>query len=363
MLEIIFIIVLCGYFFQSLRFVIGVGKNFPTVEEKDFPTATVIVAARNEEENILRCIESLDKLIYPEGKLEIILVDDKSTDRTGEIIDKFIEGKTKFKKITSSEEIGDLKGKTNALANALKIAKGEIILTTDADCAVHPKWAYTTASYYTPEVGVVNGYTTQQAEGTFSGMQAIDFIYLQIAGAGTINMNNPISCIGNNMSYRKKAYDEAGGYESIPFSVTEDFNLLKAIYNLKKYKVIYPLHKEALVTSIACKTYKSLYRQKKRWSVGGLGVPFRGYLVMAWGFLANLGMLLTPLFFSPVWLYLAVFKVTLDFFVLYHVHKRLEIENVLKYFVSFEIYYILYVIAIPFVLTFSRKVIWKGREY
>ncbi len=363
MLELIFLLVLCGYFIQSLRFVIGVGKKFRTIKEQDFPTATVIVAARNEEENILRCIESLDNLIYPEGKLEIIIIDDKSTDRTGEIIDKYIEGKTKFKKIATNEEIEGLKGKTNALAGALKIANGEIILTTDADCAVNPKWAYITASYYTPDVGVVNGYTTQLAAGTFSGMQAIDFIYLQIAAAGTINMNNPISCIGNNMSYRKKAYDEVGGYESIPFSVTEDFKLLKAIYNLRKYKVIYPLHKDALVTSVACKTYKSLYRQKKRWSVGGLGVPFRGYLVMVWGFLANLSMLLTPLFFSPVWLYLAVFKVTLDFFVLYHVHKRLEIENVLKYFISFEVYFTLYVVAIPFVLALSRKVIWKEREY
>ncbi len=63
-------------------------------------SVSVIVAARNEENDILECIQSLDKLEFPAGKIEIILVDDNSTDRTGEIIDEFIADKPKFKKST-----------------------------------------------------------------------------------------------------------------------------------------------------------------------------------------------------------------------------------------------------------------------
>ena len=363
MFEIIFLIVLCGYFIQSVLFIIGVRKYFPRLKKEELPTATIIVAARNEENNILRCLKSLDNLVYPDDKLEVILVDDRSTDNTGKIIDDFISGKEKFKKIITAEEIGHLKGKTNAIANAINIAKGEVILTTDADCEVHPLWAVTTASYYQKDVGAVNGFTTQIANNGFSGMQSIDFIYLLIVASGTINLGYPISCIGNNMSYRKDAYREVGGYESLPFSVTEDSNLLKAINNSDKYKIIFPLNENALITSLPCDSMKSLYRQKKRWGVGGISVPFSGYLVMAWGFLTNLGMLLTPFFFSPVWLYLAIFKLATDFFVLYPVHKKLGIQKNLKYFISFEIYYTLYVIALPFSLMFSRKVIWKGREY
>ncbi len=363
MFEIIFLVVLSGYFIQSVLFVIGAAKRFPKIKEEDLPSATVIVAARNEEENILNCLESLEHLEYPEGKLEIIIVDDKSTDSTGKIIDDFIAGKEKFKKIVTKKEIGMLKGKTNALANAIDIAEGEIILTTDADCKVHPSWAKTVASYYQKDIGAVNGFTTQNASNGFSGMQAIDFIYLLTVASGTINLKKPISCIGNNMSYRKQAYEEVGGYENLPFSVTEDFNLLFSIYKLGKYKIILPLDSNTLITSKPCTNFKDLYHQKKRWSVGGLGVPFRGYIVMAWGFLTNLGILLTPLFFSPVWLYLAVFKIAIDFFVLYPVHKQLGISRNLKYFLYFQIYYTLYVIAIPFVLAAGRKVKWKGREY
>ena len=364
MFEIIFLIFLSGYFIQSILFSIGVKKSFPKIKENELLPVSLIVAARNEEENILTCLKSLDELVFPAGKLEIIIVDDKSTDKTGEIIDNFISGKKRFKKIVTKKEIGKLKGKTNALANALEIAKGEIILTTDADCSVHPMWAYTTASYYQPEVAIVNGFTTQKAYNGFSGMQAIDFIYLLIVASGTINFGKPISCIGNNMSYRKKAYLEVGGYENLPFSVTEDFNLLNAIYKLKKYKIIYPLDSEALVTSLPCKNLKRLYHQKKRWSVGGLGVPFAGYLIMAYGFITNLCMLLTPVFFSTTWLYLIFFKIVIDFLFIYPVHSALGLKKNMKYFIHWQIYYTVYVVMIPFVLTFiGRKVSWKGRKY
>ncbi|MCH8326388.1 MAG: hypothetical protein IIB83_07500, partial [Bacteroidetes bacterium] len=76
MFEIIFFILIIGYFFQLFIFTIGVQKKFPQINEEELLTATVIVAARDEENNILRCLKSLDKLIYPDGKLEIILVDD-----------------------------------------------------------------------------------------------------------------------------------------------------------------------------------------------------------------------------------------------------------------------------------------------
>lgn len=364
MFEIIFIISITGYFVLSFLFTVGVRKKFPQInDESKLPSATVIVAARNEEDKILRTLISLDKIEYPEGKLEILMVDDQSEDSTGKIIDDFIEGKPRFKKITTDKHHSKLIGKTRALTYALNQAKGEIILTTDADCQVKPEWVKTVCSYYTDNVGMVCGFTTQEVKNGFSGMQAIDFIYLLTAGSGTVNIGIPISCIGNNMSYRKQAYDETGGYEKLPFSVTEDFILLNAVKKLKKYKILFPLNEKSLVTSLPCTSVKSLIRQKKRWGVGGLGVPFIGFIIMIFGFLCNLAILLTPLFFSPVWLYLAVFKISIDFFVLFHVHRQLKITGNMKYFFHYQLYYIIYVIALPFIVLPNKKVIWKGRTY
>ena len=363
MFDLIFLFIMIGYTAQLVIFIIGAKKKYPKISDDKLPTATIIVAARNEENNILRTLQSLDKLEYPEGKLQIMIVDDQSTDSTGKIIDEFISGKKRFLKITTEEHHTKLIGKMRALAYAVKQATGEIIITTDADCEVKPQWAKTICSHYLDDVAIVAGVTTQTSEKWFYGMQAIDFVYLLTAGAGTTNLNVPISCIGNNMSYRKSAYDEVGGYEKLPHSVTEDFTLMNAIYKIRKYKIIFPIERESLVTSVPCKDLKSLIRQKKRWGVGGLGVPFRGFVIMFWGFMANLLVLLTPFFFTSTWLNLVVFKVALDFFFLYPVHIKLGIVKNLKYFFHFEVYYLLYVILLPFIVLPNKKVIWKGREY
>lgn len=363
MFEIIFLCIVCIYFIQSVLFSIGASRKYPRIADSKLPFVTVVVAALDEEHNILRCMQALDASVYPEGKLEIILVDGHSIDKTAEIISGYIKDKPRFKLIYTKRETENLKGKANSIDTAVEIAKGDIILTTDADCAVSPLWVKTIASYYKEDVGMVNGYTSQEANDGFSGMQALDFIYLLTVAAGAINLGKPLSCIGNNMSYRRAAYLETGGYKKIPFSVTEDFQLLMAIHNLKKYKIIYPLDKGALVISEPNPTLKSLYHQKKRWAVGGLNSDIAGFAVMGSGFLSHIGMLLLPFFFSPVSLYLALFKICVDLFFLYPVLMRLGLKDKLRYFLQFEIYFIGYVTALPFIILASRKVVWKRREY
>jgi cellulose synthase/poly-beta-1,6-N-acetylglucosamine synthase-like glycosyltransferase len=363
MFEIIFAAGLSLYFIHLVIFMIGAGKKFAKLDERDLPAVSVIVAARNEEDNILSCLESLDKLIYPEGKLEIIIVDDHSTDSTGRIIESFIEGRNKFRSIVPHESIAKLRGKTNALANAVRIAQGVLIATTDADCTVPPDWVRTIASYFIDDVAFVGGFTTQYDFGLFSGMQAIDFIYLLTVASGTINLGKPLSCIGNNMAYRKSVYLEIGGYEGLPFSVTEDFRLLMAIHNLKKYKIIYPLDKEALVVSKPCPDWKTLFWQKKRWGVGGKESDLTGYLVMIWGYISNAAILITPFLYSTVALYLCMFKFCTDYFFILPVYNRLKLKLKFSHFLAFELYFIIYVIVLPLIVLPNRTVRWKGRTF
>lgn len=361
--EIIFAIAVSLYFVQLVIFTIGAAKKFPRIKEEDLPNVTVVVAARNEEDNILDCLVSLDNLEYPEGKLEILIINDNSTDKTGELISNFIMGKEKFRVIVPQGTIANLKGKANALAHGLKTTKGEIIFTTDADCTVSPKWVKTLASYYTKDVAFVGGFTFQEDETAFKGMQSIDFMYLLTVAAGALNLGLPLAAIGNNMSYRKSVYDEVGGYENIPFSITEDFQLLKSIHSLKKYKCIYPVDEFGLVKSRACADFNSLFWQKKRWGVGGVNSKFIGYLIMAWGYISKAAILLTPLFFSYTALYLCLFKVCVDFFFIQSLFSKLKLRLKLTTFFAFEVYYTIYVLILPFIVLPNRKVKWKGRTF
>ncbi len=364
MFEIIFIIIVSAYFLISVLLVLGAGKKFSVSGEDALPSISVVVAARNEEKNIYLCLESLNRLIYPENKLEIIIVDDESTDGTAEKAKEFIINKTKFRLIELKDEgYNKLRGKVRAVSKGIQCAKGEIILTTDADCEVNPFWAKTIASYYQKDVAMVSGFTSIKVQNWFSGMQVIDLIYLLFVAAGTINLRKPVSCIGNNMSFRKKVYEETGGFENLPFSVTEDFILLNSINKLKKYKIIYPVDKNALVISKPSAGIRELFSQKKRWAVGGMDAPLAGKLLMSLAFITNLFILLTPVFFTTVWLYLVFFKITTDFFSIAPIHQKLGLQKHLKYFPVFQIYYIIYTLVLPFIILFNKKVKWKDRTY
>ena len=117
---------------------------------------------------------------------------------------------------------------------------------------------------------MVCGYTNQKERSLFDSVQDMDFIYLLTVAGGAINLGKPLSAIGNNMSYRKSAYQQTGGYANIPFSVTEDFQLLMAINKIPGGKIIYPADKNGVVTSEPCPNIKTLILQKRRWAVGGL---------------------------------------------------------------------------------------------
>lgn len=363
MFEIIFLTAVSLYFIQAIIFTIGLNKTFPKLPKNELPQISVIVAARNEEGNILECMTALDKLNYPENKIEIIIANDHSTDNTEKIIQDFIKDKPKFKTIIPAKGEGNLKGKANAIDKAIKVSNGEIILTTDADCSPNPKWAKTVASYFTKDVAMVSGYTTQHNKTLFGGMQSVDFIYLLSVAGGVMNLNKPMSCIGNNMSYRKSVYEEVGGYNSVKFSVTEDFALLMAIHKLGKYKIIHPVDKDLLVVSKPCKNIKSLFHQKKRWGVGGLQSELAGFAVMTSGWISHLCILLLPFLFSTTAFYILLFKIMTDYFFITPVYKKLNLKLNLNHFLVFEIYFVIYVFLLPVIVLTNKKVVWKGREF
>ncbi|OGU34802.1 MAG: glycosyl transferase [Ignavibacteria bacterium GWB2_35_6b] len=363
MFEIIFLVAVSLYFIQTIIFTIGLNKTFSKLSENQLPQISVIVAARNEEENIFECMTALDGLNYPEDKIEIIIANDHSTDSTEKIIRDFIKDKPRFKTIIPVKGEGNLKGKANAIDKAVKISNGELILTTDADCSPNPEWAKTVALYFTKDVAMVSGYTTQYERNLFEAMQSVDFVYLLSVAGGVMNLNKPLSCIGNNMSYRKSVYEEVGGYNSVKFSVTEDFALLMAMHKLKKYKIIHPVDKDLFVISKPCKNVKSLFHQKKRWGVGGLQSETAGFAVMTSGWLSHLGILLLPFFFSATAFYISLFKIITDFFFISPVYKKLALKLNLKHFLVFEIYFVIYVFLLPFIVLTNKKVIWKGREF
>ncbi len=361
-----FIVLICiFYLFQLITYSIGVFRSYNEKTYNFSPKVTVIIAARNEEKNIGECLESLSKVDYPKELLEVIIVNDHSEDSTQSIIDSFRGKFADFKTLVPEIRDWHLIGKTNAIAQGIEISSGEIIITSDADCTFKKSWIRDLVKYYDEKTGIVCGFTYIEHKNTFEGMQSLDWVYLLTVASGSFGLKIPLACVGNNMSFRRKAYDEVGGYEKLKFSITEDFALLQGVVKTKKWKCKYPFETGNLALSKACTSYKEILRQKKRWGMGGKKSPFIGFILMTAGFLISGLALAAP--FLPVAISYKILiiatKFILDFLFLVFSLKKFKLFHLYKYFLVFEIYYTTYVFLLPFLVFTSPKVVWKGRVY
>ena len=119
----------------------------------NIPFISVVVAARNEEENISHCIQSLLRQDYPADKFEILIVDDFSTDKTAELIKKFETSVTNLKYLSSIaiEQGNIISYKREAIQTGINASKGKYILLTDADCIVPTTWISTYSEQFMKE--------------------------------------------------------------------------------------------------------------------------------------------------------------------------------------------------------------------
>jgi cellulose synthase/poly-beta-1,6-N-acetylglucosamine synthase-like glycosyltransferase len=363
MLLIIFFSIISLYLLELILFRFGLFRSSQhRASNESEPTVSVIVAARNEEDRIAGCLNSLRNLEYPLEKLEIIVIDDASTDRTGEIIEKFIADHGGLTLLHAPPEKSNLRGKTNAIAYGIRHSHGEILMFTDADCAVSSTWVRKTVQYFTGTTGVVGGFTILDTENTFHGVQALDWLYLFGVASATSGLGIPMTAIGNNLAVRRFAYDEIGGYENIPFSVTEDYSLVHTLVHKNNYSLGFPLDPGATVRSDACTSLLQLVRQKQRWGMGALDMVPVGMLVIILGWFVRVS-LLTGAFLLPMGYYLpALLAVILgDYVFLSKLFKLFPSRSLKKYFFLYELYFTLYGIIIPFLAFGSKKVVWKER--
>lgn len=358
-------ILLAVYLLLHFLLLIGLLINTRKVKRSAYePAVSVVICAKDEEASIESCIISLLELNYPKEKLEVILVNDRSADRTKEIMLKYVNANKCLKYLEITSQLGEMKGKTNALAQALKHATGEVIFTTDADIEVNKNWISRMLDYYDAKTGVAAGYSVIVPEGFFYNLQSADWLYLLSVASGGDGIGIPISCVGNNMSYRKSAYDETGGYEKIKFSITEDFMLLQKIHKDSSFKkTAFPVDDETKNITLPCLNLTQLFRQKKRWALGGMGKFNMGIVVGILSWLNGAVILSGWAFMSfQSYLFFFIVKMIFDSVFLFPAVKEFKMYKVYLFMPLFEIYFAVYVLITSVLLALDRKVIWKDQK-
>lgn len=331
---------------------------------------SVIIPFRNEENILQRNLASVESQSFPKDKYEIIYVDDNSDDNSVKVIEDNISSNN-VRIIKSENNFNDRAHKKLALKMAIENSKGEIIITTDADCFHGRDWLSTMVKKFDMETGFVSGPVEFVDDGKiFSKLQKLEFSSLIVVGAALIGINEPIICNAANLGFRKSVFKLVNGYEdNLNLSSGDDEFLMQKISTRTDYKVKFCYDKNAVSYTHPNKTIKEFVNQRKRWASKSfyyvkksitLKLLFIYIFYLSFLIQFLLGIFWDKLFFVSL-MFNFIFKVFTENQIVRRESTDLFKKVSLKLFLLAEILHIPYIILAGFSGLFGNYE-WKGRK-
>jgi poly-beta-1,6-N-acetyl-D-glucosamine synthase len=249
-----------------------------TPETGGAEAVSVVIAARNEADNIEACLNSV--LACGPVVAEVIVVDDHSDDGTCAIVrrvaGRHVEGSSvRLLRLNGT----DGSGKAHAIRKGVEHASCERILTTDADCVVHPGWARAMGRCLRGDVLFVAGPVRfAPLQDVRDRVQALEFLGLVAVGAGAIGAGWPNMCNSANIGYRRDVFlswrPQGGGL------VPEDEVMLQRLHKRDPRSVRFCVRKEAMVCTPPAQSIASFVSQRRRWAGTGARYPSKALVMM-----------------------------------------------------------------------------------
>lgn len=369
-----YITVLSFLLYQFSIFIRKSERKENSNQEVRFPFVSIIVSARNEEKNLPRLLPCLTSQEYPPDKLEIIIVDDRSEDKTWEIIAEAEKQYENLIGIQIQNLLPDFAPKKRAIDKAVHQARGEILLLTDADCTPPSTWVRTMVSYYGEDVVAVLGYSPYRYDTKvpqfLQGILSLDNFSLAAVAVSSVAMGIPLTATGTNLSYRREAFFAINGFESMKSWVSGDDDLLVHAIRRKKLGVFdYAIDEGAHVPAAATQSWKQFWHQRIRYASKGKKYDKPMLIGLLAVLLLNIG--IAAGIFSGVWGFSTFFKVALMFWVaksffefsyLYTIARYFKQSHLLIYFIPTAVLHSFYV-ALFGSLGLLGAFRWKGGKY
>ena len=365
---LIFVILFIGYSILIFYYWLG-WRTIPyfNIDQPGQPVSvSVIIPARNEENNIGALLQSLQRQDYPKQFFEVIVVDDHSSDSTAEIVSRFPE--IKLLKLE-----GDVNNsfKKKAIEKGIVAASGELIITTDADCIPLPDWLKVMVAFKetTNAVLIVAPVVFNCNSQIIQVFQAMDLMILQgITGASVFKKVHSM-CNGANLAYDRKVFFEVGGFTGIDqIASGDDMLLMHKIATKYPERIHYLKSKEAMVSTSPMLSWKAFFNQRIRWaSKATYYLDKRIFWVLLLVYLFNVSfiILLAAGFWNhSYWLYLllAIVLKTLAELPFFHtIAAFFGKQWAVKYFFFFQPLHIFYTVIAGLLGQFG-KYEWKGRR-
>ncbi|WP_118976132.1 glycosyltransferase [Taibaiella koreensis] len=238
------------------------------------PRISIIIPARNEAAHIGSCLQSILAQPYPAGMLELLVIDDFSTDGTESIAESLLTGGKgrvlQLKQyLSETERLNAYKKK--ALEIAIHEARGEWIVTTDADCLAPQGWLKALGNAMQNEqlqfVVAPVSFVPADRRTMLYYFQSLDFMTMQgiTAASAVLRLGN--MCNGANLAFRKSAYIAVDGYRGIDHIASgDDMMLMYKIQQQFPQGIGYLKAPEAVMSTPAQPDWHSFLNQRIRWS-------------------------------------------------------------------------------------------------
>ena len=331
---------------------------------------SILIAARNEEDKIGKTIDDILAQDYDKNLVEIIVVDDHSTDLTSKIILSYAKDGVKLIILNEANALNSYKKK--AIQTAIGEATGKLIITTDADCRMGTEWLKTVVNYYeTYNYKMISSPVAYFEEKSFfENAQTLEFSYLIGLGASTIGNKNPSTCNGANLAYEREAFFEVGGFNGIDDLASGDDELLlhkmAAIY---EDKIGFLKNTAAVVYTHAKSTLGEFIQQRKRWASKSTRYKEKSVIILGvsiWFF--NISIIINALLaiIFPegeslrFFLFQLTCKILIEFIFLNRITSFFKRKQLLVLLPILSLMHILYIIYIG-IAGNSGKYRWKGR--
>jgi cellulose synthase/poly-beta-1,6-N-acetylglucosamine synthase-like glycosyltransferase len=383
-LTVFFILLLAYYIYFLFKIRRGLNKILiPPKQQLRKPTVSVIIPFRNEEENILSSLESIQRQDYPEELFEVFYINDSSDDNSRELIANASEKKNIKVLDLADEDYGDLnseniisvtaarpQGKKAAVNYGIQNSTGEIIVTTDADCIHNPGWLNSMVKYFDDETAMVAGAVDYNKEDNlFSSIQRLEFAGLITAGAGLIGSSSPIICNAANLAYRRTIFEKVNGFTgNLHLSSGDDELLMQKIKRHTEFKIKFCPDRESVVKTSAARSLKEFFNQRKRWASKGLfykNPVVTVQLILIFLFYAGLALQAAlSLYYTE---FLTMFLISLsakiisEFLIMLKSSSLFFDKSIFKYFLFTELLQIPYII-ITSILGAAGNFNWKNRK-
>ncbi len=320
---------------------------------------SVIIAAKDEADNIGRVIASIRELNYCKDNFEVILVDDESTDSTFQTAVKLAEGLANFHIYKAENKT--LPAKKGALTFGINKAANPFILITDADCLLPKDWLKIYSSKFDKGYDFIFGPAPFTIENSFTN-KAVRFENLRssILLFAAAKLKIPYSAAARNFGFRKSAFKTVQGYSNTNETLSGDDDLLLREAVKHKMKIGIVTDKDAAVFSSAKKTLKEYLIQRTRHTKTSLYYLRRHQFILGFWHLLNLTMLFSPLLMpiNRVFIIPFIIKMAFDLLTISIEQKKFSYRFSLLEIIPLQVFYELLLI-VNFAGAFFKKESWQ----